>query len=119
MQELGGPGGDLGTDRYQAAMAGLKRDAPAYAKHQQALAAANKGDLATARRLANEAAKLQPRESRFHGLLGDIEMAQKNPHGALPYFQKASSSTRAISSRWCRPASRSTSSATGPRRSHC
>ena len=89
MKEMGGPGGDLGAERYQAAMAGLKRAAPAYQKHQQALAAANKGDYATARRLTNEAVKLEPRESRFHGLLGDLAMAEKNPRAALPYFQKA------------------------------
>jgi predicted Zn-dependent protease len=89
MKEMGGPGGDLGTERYQAAMAGLKRAAPAYEKHQQALAAANKGDYATARRLTNEAVKLEPRESRFHGLLGDLAMAEKNPRAALPHFQKA------------------------------
>jgi predicted Zn-dependent protease len=89
MKEMGGPGGDLGTERYQAAMAGLKRAAPAYEKHQQALAAANKGDYATARRLVGEAVKLEPRESRFHGLLGDLAMAEKNPRAALPFFQKA------------------------------
>ena len=89
MQKLGGAGGDLGADRYQAAMAGLKRDAPAYAKHQQALAAAQKGDLAAARKLTSEAVKLQPREARFHGLLGDLEMAEQDPRGALPYYQKA------------------------------
>jgi len=89
MMEMGGPGGDLGTERYQAAVAGLKRAAPAYAKHQQALAAANKGDYATARRLAAEAVKLEPRESRFHGLLGDLAMAEKNPRAALPHFSKA------------------------------
>jgi len=89
MKEMGGPGGDLGTERYQAAMAGLERAAPAYEKHQQALAAANKGDFATARRLTSEAVKLEPRESRFHGLLGDLALAEKNPRAALPYFQKA------------------------------
>jgi predicted Zn-dependent protease len=89
MQELGGPGGERGTDRYLAALAGLKRDAPAYAKHQQALSAANKGDLATARRLASDAVKAVPREARFHGLLGELELANKNPRGALPHFQKA------------------------------
>ncbi len=89
MKEMGGPGGDLGTERYHAAMAGLKRAAPAYEKHQQALAAANKGDYATARRLASEAVKLEPRESRFHGLLGDLALAEKNPRAALPYFQRA------------------------------
>jgi predicted Zn-dependent protease len=89
MMEMGGPRGDLGTERYQAALASLKRAAPAYEKHQQALAAANKGDYATARRLTHEAVKLEPRESRFHGLLGDLAMAEKNPRAALPYFQKA------------------------------
>jgi predicted Zn-dependent protease len=89
MNELGGPGGNLGTERYEATMAGLKRAAPAYAKHEQALAAANKGDLATARRLAQEAAKMEPRESRFQGLLGDLALAEKNPRAALPHFQKA------------------------------
>jgi predicted Zn-dependent protease len=90
MTEMGGPGGDLGADRYRSATAGLKRAAPAYAKQQQALAAAGKGDLAAARRLAGEAVRLEPRESRFHGLLGEIEMANKNPRAALPHFQKAS-----------------------------
>jgi beta-barrel assembly-enhancing protease len=89
MAQMGGPGGDLGKDRYDSAMAALKRAAPAYEKHQQALAAANKGDYSTARRLANEAVKLEPRESRFHGLLGDLALAEKNPRAALPYFQKA------------------------------
>jgi len=90
MAQLGGPGGDLGKDRYDTAMAALRRAAPAYAKHKEALAAANKGDYATARRLANEAVKLEPRESRFHGLLGDLALAEKNPRSALPHFQKAS-----------------------------
>jgi predicted Zn-dependent protease len=33
MAELGGPGGDLGRDRYMAALGGLKNDAPAYQKY--------------------------------------------------------------------------------------
>lgn len=89
MQEMGGPGGDLGAERYQAALAGLKRAAPAYARYQEALAAANRKDYAAARRLAGEAVKLEPRESRFHGLLGDLALAQQDPRGALAHFQKA------------------------------
>lgn len=89
MGQLGGPGGDTGADRYAAAMANLKRDAPAYEKQEQAVAAANRKDYATARRLANEAVKIEPRESRFHGLLGDLSMAEKNPRAALPQYQKA------------------------------
>lgn len=89
MAELGGPGGDTGADRYAAAMKNLKADAPAYEKEEQAIAAANRKDYATARRLTNEAVKIEPRESRFHGLLGDLSMAEKNARTALPHYQKA------------------------------
>ena len=37
MAELGGPGGDLGADRYRAGIANLLKDAPAYAKYDQAV----------------------------------------------------------------------------------
>jgi tetratricopeptide (TPR) repeat protein len=53
------------------------------------VAAANKGDIAGAKRLAGEAAKMQPRESRFHSLLGELELHKKDPKGALPYLEKA------------------------------
>jgi predicted Zn-dependent protease len=89
MMQQGGPGGDLGTQRYQQALAGLKKAAPAYAKAGEAVAAAKKGNLAAARTLANEAVGLVPREARFHGLLGEIEMAGKNPTTALVHFNKA------------------------------
>ena len=83
LTELGGAGGEVGAERYKTALAGLKRAAPAYAKHEQALAAGNKNDFAAARSLAGEAIKLEPRESRFYGLLGDIELASENPRAAL------------------------------------
>lgn len=89
MAALGGPGGDLGVERYQAAIAGLKRAAPAYRKYDEALAAANRKDIAAARSLANQAVKLEPREARFQGLLGDLELAQKNLRGALPHYLRA------------------------------
>jgi predicted Zn-dependent protease len=89
MLNQGGPGGDIGTDRYQQAMSGLKKSAPAYAKADQALATARKNDLGAARSLVNEAIRMEPREARFHGLLGEIEMAAKNPKAALGSFNKA------------------------------
>ena len=89
MAEMGGPGGDLGSERYQAGIANLLKSAPAYAKYDQALAAANKGDMTSAKKLAGEAAKMAPREARFPGLLGEIELQAKNPKGALPYLEKA------------------------------
>jgi predicted Zn-dependent protease len=89
MAEMGGSGGDLGTDRYQAGISNLLKDAPAYAKYDQAVAAAGKGDIASAKRLAEEAAKMAPREARFPGLLGELELQEKDAKGALPYLEKA------------------------------
>jgi predicted Zn-dependent protease len=89
MANQGGPGGDVGTDRYQQAMAGLMKSAPAYAKADQALEAAKKDDFASARSLVNEAIRMEPREARFHLLLGEIEAARKNPQLALTHFNKA------------------------------
>jgi predicted Zn-dependent protease len=89
MASQGGPGGDTGADRYQQAMAGLKKAAPAYAKADEAVAAAKKGDMAGARSLVNDAIRMEPREARFHELLGEIEAAGKNPKQALVHFNKA------------------------------
>lgn len=89
MANQGGPGGDTGADRYSQAMAGLMQSAPAYAKADQALAAAQKDDFVSARSLVNEAIRMEPREARFHQLLGEIEAARKNPELALTHFNKA------------------------------
>jgi predicted Zn-dependent protease len=89
MAELGGAGGDTGRDRYLAALGGLKNSAPAYAKYDQAMAAAGKKDFAQARSLVNEAIRIEPRESRFYGLLGELEIVNKNYKGALTQFNKA------------------------------
>jgi tetratricopeptide (TPR) repeat protein len=70
-------------------MAGLKKAAPAYAKANEAAAAAKKGDLAAARSLVSDAVRMEPREARFHELLGEIEAAGKNPQAALVNFNKA------------------------------
>jgi predicted Zn-dependent protease len=89
MTSLGGPGGDLGADRYARAMAGLKKAAPAYAKADEALELARKKDFSAARSRVDEAIRLLPRESRFYGLRGEIAMAAENPKAALADFDKA------------------------------
>jgi predicted Zn-dependent protease len=91
MAELGGAGGELGAERFKTAIAGLKRAAPAYAKYDQAIAVANKKDLAGAKRLANEAVALEPRESRFYGLLADLELVGEDARAALGWSEKAMS----------------------------
>ena len=79
----------MGQERYTARMKVLRDTKPAYDKYDQALAAARKKDLGTAKSLAKEASEAFPREARFHELLGEIALAQKEPKTALPYYQKA------------------------------
>jgi len=91
MAEYGGPGGETGVDRHKRALAGLKRAAPAYAKQHEAVVVANKRDFASARSLVDDAIKIEPRESRFYGTRGEIELASDNPKAAIAYLDKATS----------------------------
>jgi len=84
-----GLGGEVGQERYAARTKVLRDAKPAYDKYDQALAAARKKDFATAKNLANDAVKALPREARFHELLGEIALAEKQPQAAIPYYQKA------------------------------
>ncbi|MBL8201102.1 MAG: M48 family metalloprotease [Chromatiales bacterium] len=89
LAEMGNPGGDLGKERYTARVAPLLKMKPAYDKADEALALARKKDLAGARNLAAEAARLAPKEARFPQLQGDIALAEKNPQAALAFYQKS------------------------------
>jgi predicted Zn-dependent protease len=84
-----GRGGETGAEAYTARMKGLRAVEPAYKKYDDALAAARKKDFAGARSLAEEASRMLPQEGRFHELLGEISLAEKQPKDALPYYQKA------------------------------
>jgi beta-barrel assembly-enhancing protease len=88
VEELG-RGGELGAQTYASRMKSLRAIEPAYEKYDQALAAARKKDFAGARTLAQDATQLLPKEGRFHELLGEISLAQKQPQDALPHYQKA------------------------------
>ncbi len=84
-----GAGGELGVARYTAKMAELRKMKPAYDKYDQAMAAASKKDLTTAKKLAGEAAQMLPREARFNQLLGDIAMTQNQHKDAVAAYEKA------------------------------
>ncbi|HWL61370.1 MAG TPA: M48 family metalloprotease [Steroidobacteraceae bacterium] len=84
-----GATGDLGQQRFQAKVAPLLQMKPAYDKYDQALAAMQKKDVATAKSLAADAARQVPREAQFHQLLGDIAVSEKNYQEALAHFQRA------------------------------
>lgn len=89
LAELGDPGGDLGQERYAARIRPLLALKPAYDKHDEALALAQKKDFVGAQKLAAEAVRLLPREARFHQLQGDIALAQEQPQRALKFYEKA------------------------------
>jgi predicted Zn-dependent protease len=84
-----GRGGTLGAEAFAAAVKPLRQLKPAYDKADQALAAAQKKDYATAKSLANEAAKAIPKEGSFQVLLGQIALAEKQPQAAAAYYDKA------------------------------
>jgi len=84
-----GRGGDLGAERYQMRLAGLRQIKPAYDKLDEATKLANKKEYGPARKLTEEAVQLVPRESRFHELLGDLDLAEKKSEAALPHYRKA------------------------------
>jgi predicted Zn-dependent protease len=84
-----GTGGEIGKERYQAKLRPLVAMQPAYDKYDQAMAALEKKDTATAKALVAEAARLAPKEAQFQQLLGDIAVNEKKDQEALAYFQKA------------------------------
>lgn len=86
--QLGG-GGEVGKETYQAKLKPLQAIEPAYEKLEQAIAAAREKDFSTAQTLTSEAAKMVPREGRFHEFLGELALAQKQPEQAIPHYQKA------------------------------
>lgn len=89
LRELGGSKGKLDADRFAARMAPLRRMQPAYDKYDQAMVAAGRKDFAAARRLADEAVQMLPKNARFVQLQGDLAMAEKRPQQALGYYQRA------------------------------
>ena len=84
-----GAGGEVGKERYEARLRGLRKIEPAYDKFEQAMAAARKKEYSKAQSLAAEAVKIEPREGRFHEFIGEMELAQKKPEQAVAHYQKA------------------------------
>ena len=82
-------GGEMGQDRYQQHMQFLNRVKPAYDAYDAAIAAARKEDHAAARVELDKALKIEPRESIFHALDGDLHVEENKPNAALRSFNKA------------------------------
>jgi predicted Zn-dependent protease len=82
-------GGELGLDRYQSATALLRQRQPAYKAYDDGRAAFADEKYTEAERLAQEAVRLLPAEADFHGLLGDIDAAERRHAEAVRHYSDA------------------------------
>jgi predicted Zn-dependent protease len=82
-------GGELGRERYRQKTAYLKRVQAAYDAYDEAKKAVTDGEMARAQEQLNRALAIEPRESLFHDLQGDIHALGKQPKQALASYQKA------------------------------
>ena len=84
-----GAGGEMGKETYAKKVKHLKATKSAYIAYDEGVAALKKGDTATATKLAEKAIAAEPREARFHELLGDVAFTQEKAPAALSYYKKA------------------------------
>ena len=83
------PGGELGRERYLAAISPLLESQEAYAAHDRGRKALAENDLDTALAEAEMALRIGPRESQFHSLRGDIRASQQRWNDALINYDRA------------------------------
>lgn len=83
------PGGVRNQAAFSQTLRKLKADAPAYAAYEQAMAAAQKNDLAGAKRHTQKAISLQPKEALFYVTQGQILMAESDMAKAESSFKRA------------------------------
>jgi len=82
-------GGDVGAARWEEKTAYLKRVEPAYESYQEATEAASKEDWGKAQKLLDAAFRIEPRESLFHALQGDIYAGQGDYGKSLKPYDEA------------------------------
>jgi predicted Zn-dependent protease len=82
-------GGDMGREVYQQKMAYLKRVQPAYDAYDEASKAVADDELGLAQEKINRALSIEPRESLFHDLQGDIYALENQNKRALTSYKKA------------------------------
>ena len=82
-------GGNMGQEKFLAETAYLRRVEPAYKAFDEANQAISDEDLRLAQSKLNEAMAIEPRESLFHDLQGDIHALKEHPEKALTSYRKA------------------------------
>lgn len=82
-------GGEMGRERYLEKIAYLKRVQPAYEAYDEAKKALADDNEALAQEKLNKAMAIEPRESLFHDLQGDLYALDDRNKQALASYQKA------------------------------
>ena len=82
-------GGEVGRERYQAAIDPLVQSKAAYDAYEDARAALADGRNQDAEDLAREAIRLEPNEGHFHSLLGDVDFAADRYDSAVAHYRDA------------------------------
>lgn len=82
-------GGEIGAEDYRAKMAYLRRVQPAYQAFDEAERLLREEKNAQAQEQLNKALAIEPRESVFHDLQGDIHALNEQPQKALKSYEKA------------------------------
>jgi len=89
-QQLGTGGkGNRNQSSFQRAIKQLKKDGPAYKKHQDAIKAASQKQFSQALALTEQAIKKQPREGMFWETKGHIQERLNRNQAALTSFERA------------------------------
>jgi predicted Zn-dependent protease len=82
-------GGEMGREVYQQKMAFLVRVQPAYEAYDEARKAVAEDQMDLAQEKINRALSIEPRESLFHDLQGDIYAVNDKDKSALKSYNKA------------------------------
>lgn len=82
-------GGDMGSDRYMEKTAYLRRVQPAYEAYDEAKKALADDNAALAQEKLNRALAIEPRESLFHSLQGDLYALDNQSKKALASYSRA------------------------------
>ncbi|MDT8320086.1 MAG: M48 family metalloprotease [Xanthomonadales bacterium] len=83
-----GVDGERGEARYQRATAYLRRVQPAYDAYDEATQAEREGRSAEAQQLLDRAMAIEPRESLFHALQGDLYAKEDRKRQALAAYEQ-------------------------------
>lgn len=95
-------GGETGAARWQEKTAYLRRVQPAYELYDKASQAASDKEWENAQKHLDAAFAIEPRESLFHALQGDIHTARERPESALNSYSEAVAANSGLFYGWLR-----------------